>query len=155
MTDSSFQDEIQVVPGASAKDIIQTDFMNDECEIEHSTVENVHHRLRKRKPKEIKLKKYICSIVKHCKFATDVKKHYAAHKRMHAIRKRNKCKKCVKKFKCSLCGYETNRNSNFKSHERIHSSEKPFECEICKKKFNQKWNLIRHIQRLHKDMLKK
>lgn len=51
----------------------------------------------------------------------------------------------LKRFKCDLCPYSTNRKSNMKSHCTVHSGERPYKCETCGQDFARRGQLSRHM----------
>lgn len=58
-----------------------------------------------------------------------------------------------KKYKCNVCGYETNRGDLARRHALTHSGERPFACYICEQKFKRVEHIKKHFLRLHTNEL--
>lgn len=54
-----------------------------------------------------------------------------------------------KKYKCNVCGYETNRGDLARRHSLTHSGERPFACYVCQQKFKRVEHIKKHFLRLH------
>ncbi|XP_014681541.1 PREDICTED: uncharacterized protein LOC106821302 [Priapulus caudatus] len=54
-----------------------------------------------------------------------------------------------KKYRCNVCGYETNRGDLARRHSLTHSGERPFACYVCQQKFKRVEHIKKHFLRLH------
>lgn len=55
-------------------------------------------------------------------------------------------------FTCELCNKVFYRKDLFRSHSNHHLKIKPFECSHCLKRFAKKYDLLKHIEKLHKNV---
>ncbi|ODM95173.1 putative zinc finger protein [Orchesella cincta] len=58
-------------------------------------------------------------------------------------------------FQCSQCGIWLADKSVLNRHMRMHTGSRPFSCEFCSDSFARQDIAKKHIQRKHKDMLRK
>ncbi|KAF1767717.1 hypothetical protein GCK72_007676 [Caenorhabditis remanei] len=54
-----------------------------------------------------------------------------------------------KPFECDDCGMKYNSKATLSKHRLIHETSKPFECLICGKADTLKYNIKRHINKVH------
>ena len=52
-------------------------------------------------------------------------------------------------YKCDYCTQTCRRRDVMKNHILTHTKEKPHACSFCEKSFSLKFNLKRHVQRIH------
>lgn len=69
---------------------------------------------------------------------------YTRHKKIHLIGKIENVG-----FTCQLCNKAFYRKDLFTAHWNLHQNIKPFECETCLKRFSKKYDLLKHVQRVH------
>lgn len=66
------------------------------------------------------------------------------HKKLHLIGKMENVG-----FTCELCGKKFYRKDLFRAHTNHHLKIKPFECVTCLKRFAKKYDLLKHMEKLH------
>ncbi|XP_023242551.1 zinc finger protein 431-like isoform X2 [Centruroides sculpturatus] len=58
-------------------------------------------------------------------------------------------KKAEKDYKCEKCGKTFRFLSTLRIHLTSHEKYRPFSCNICKKTFKHKYQLNRHMKKVH------
>ena len=63
----------------------------------------------------------------------------------------------LKKFQCTICDFKCFKKDEVEKHEEIvhlnmkQRVDKVTTCQLCDKEYKQKYNLLKHIKREHKD----
>jgi hypothetical protein len=57
----------------------------------------------------------------------------------------------VHRFKCDYCPFSAVSHAKLQSHMSIHYNLKRFMCPICKRRANFKWDIQKHMKKIHND----
>lgn len=57
----------------------------------------------------------------------------------------------VNRFQCNFCSFSAASHAKLQSHLAIHYNLKPFMCPICKRRANFKWDIQKHMRKIHND----
>ncbi|XP_076808253.1 uncharacterized protein LOC143451518 [Clavelina lepadiformis] len=61
--------------------------------------------------------------------------------------KKLRTKRCLKPFKCDVCGRLYSKPDSLKDHKMMHSNIKSHQCQVCGKLFSSNDRLERHVKR--------
>jgi hypothetical protein len=57
----------------------------------------------------------------------------------------------VNRFTCTYCSFTAASHAKLQSHMAIHYNLKPFMCPICRRRANFKWDIQKHMRKIHND----
>ena len=55
------------------------------------------------------------------------------------------------RFQCQYCTFSAASHAKLQSHMAIHYNLKPFMCPVCKRRANFKWDIQKHMRKIHGD----
>ena len=70
----------------------------------------------------------------------------------HEGQKVSKNTKNTKKYQCDICFKELTGSYNLSVHMMTHRGEKPFECQSCGMNFTRKYDMLRHVKKIHENI---
>ena len=55
-------------------------------------------------------------------------------------------------YECKLCPYKAKNSAKLQFHMSTHENLKPYMCPICKKRANFKWDIQKHLRKVHMNL---